>query len=177
MITEFTGEYRFLSNFWAAPIRWQHPGLGTAPVWETNEHAFQAAKTNQATEVTAIWRARTSAEAKRLGRTVCLREGWDAQRKRVMLDLQLAKFTQHPDLLVQLAATGTAELIEGNHWHDNYWGRCSCRACQNSKGQRVSMAYRQELFGTSMAYCGDGHPGHNYLGKILMAVRDVLRED
>lgn len=177
MITEFTGPYRYLSNFWEAPISWATPGYHTEVVWATNEHAFQAAKTDQHPELTAIWQARTPGDAKRLGRRVTLREGWDGQRKQVMLSLALAKFTQHPDLAGLLLLTDGEELIEGNRWHDNYWGRCSCLRCQNSEGSRVTADYQPEWFGTSMAYCGDGHPGKNYLGKILMAVRDVLRAD
>lgn len=48
------------------------------------------------------------------------------------------KFRQHLDLGNLLIATGDAELIEGNHWHDTYWVsvtvrvrivwvNCSCR--------------------------------------------------
>jgi predicted NAD-dependent protein-ADP-ribosyltransferase YbiA (DUF1768 family) len=28
-----------------------------------------------------------------------------------------------------LLATGDRDLIEGNTWHDNFWGVCSCPKC------------------------------------------------
>ena len=40
-----------------------------------------------------------------------------------------------------------ATLIEGNHWHDNRWGDCTCERCSAKEGQ-------------------------NWLGKILMEIRD-----
>ena len=33
-----------------------------------------------------------------------------------------AKFTQNPHLARFLVETGDAELIEGNSWHDTFWG-------------------------------------------------------
>jgi predicted NAD-dependent protein-ADP-ribosyltransferase YbiA (DUF1768 family) len=66
-----------------------------------------------------------------------------------MKDILTAKFTV-PELREKLKATGDATLIEGNHWHDNRWGKCTCERCQNKDGQ-------------------------NWLGKILMEVRDSLK--
>lgn len=28
-----------------------------------------------------------------------------------------------------LLSTGNADIIEGNYWHDNFWGQCSCEKC------------------------------------------------
>ena len=53
------------------------------------------------------------------------------------------------ELREKLKATGDATLIEGNHWHDNRWGKCTCDKCQNKEGQ-------------------------NWLGKILMEIRETL---
>ena len=39
MITSFSGEYRFLSNFWI------HPILFEGMIYPSNEHAYVAAKT------------------------------------------------------------------------------------------------------------------------------------
>ena len=47
----------------------------------------------------------------------------------------------------QLLFTEGFDLVEGNHWHDNIWGDCSCNKCNGTKGT-------------------------NYLGKILMTVRE-----
>uniref|UniRef100_UPI00345E83CD NADAR domain-containing protein n=1 Tax=uncultured Duncaniella sp. TaxID=2768039 RepID=UPI00345E83CD len=50
----------------------------------------------------------------------------------------------NPALAEKLIATGDAELVEGNYWHDTVWGVC------------------------------DG-VGENHLGKILMRVREELK--
>ena len=50
-----------------------------------------------------------------------------------------------------LLATGGEELIEGNWWHDNFFGVCTCGPC-------------------------DGK-GKNNLGKILMRVREESKSN
>jgi len=59
------------------------------------------------------------------------------------------KFAQNPDLRKKLLATGTEELVEGNTWHDNYWGDCSCPECKNIKGRNqlgiTLMRVRKEM--------------------------------
>jgi len=37
----------------------------------------------------------------------------------------------------RLKNTEGYELIEGNFWHDCYWGNCSCEKCKNIEGQNV----------------------------------------
>jgi predicted NAD-dependent protein-ADP-ribosyltransferase YbiA (DUF1768 family) len=60
-----------------------------------------------------------------------------------------AQFEENPKLKKELLLTGTAVLIEGNFWHDNYWGKCNCNNCKNIEGK-------------------------NHLGKLLMQVREEL---
>ena len=57
----------------------------------------------------------------------------------------MAKFTQNEELKEKLLATENEELVEGNTWHDTYWGVCNRR-------------------------------GKNKLGKILMRIREELRD-
>jgi len=68
----------------------------------------------------------------------------------IMLALVEQKFNRHPELGRQLLDTHPRLLVEGNYWHDNYWGDCACMKC-NQK------------------------PGLNKLGKILMRVRADLK--
>lgn len=145
VIIQFSGAWAPLSNFYAA--RMELGGL----IYPTAEHAFQAQKTDDPTGRYRIRQCATPSDAKRLGRTVELRHNWDRDRKRVMHQVLLAKFTTNPDLAPVLLGTGDAVLVEGNVWHDNYWGDCHCAAC----------------FGR----------GLNYLGRLLMSVRLILRED
>ena len=57
------------------------------------------------------------------------------------------KFSEHPELLKKLLATGDAELIEANTWNDRVWGvdRETGRG-QNLLG-RALMQVRAELRG------------------------------
>ncbi len=50
------------------------------------------------------------------------REGWEDVRIGVMEEVQMAKFTQHPELAEKLVATGDAELTYNNECGDTYWG-------------------------------------------------------
>jgi predicted NAD-dependent protein-ADP-ribosyltransferase YbiA (DUF1768 family) len=41
-----------------------------------------------------------------------------------MREIVFIKFDGHLDLKELLLATGDHELIEGNKWHDTFWGVC-----------------------------------------------------
>lgn len=145
-IDHFDHEHGFLSNFYASHMQWQHPYQANVHVWATVEHAFQAAKTTKNAEIEKIRLAHTPGQAKRLGRQATLRPDWNQIRDEVMKDLCVIKFA-NPYLREKLLGTVGSTLVEGNTWHDNYWGDCRCGriAC---KGE-----------------------GHNMLGRILMHVR------
>jgi hypothetical protein len=154
MITTFDGPYRYLSNFYAASFVASRYG-DTVPVsWPTAEHLFQASKTHQLAEVRAIWNAATPRDAKRLGRQCTLRGDWEGIKLRVMFDVAWAKFVHLQELGEKLISTTGHVLVEGNTWHDNYWGMCMCWTCRNAQ-----------------------LPGHNHLGRTLMAVRRLLAPD
>lgn len=119
-IDSFSGEYRFLSNFYPAEV--ELDGVK----YPTVEHAFQAAKTNVAVERGLIREAKTPGRAKFLGRRVTLIEGWDAARVDVMRKLLIQKFSGKV-LRAELLSTGEAELVEGNYWNDTFWGVCKGR--------------------------------------------------
>ena len=148
-IGKFSGPNRFLSNFWPCSVT-----LGSV-TYPSAEHGFQASKTLDGGARLAIAGLASPGEAKRAGRRLQLRPDWEASRKRVMLLTVLGKFIQNPELARQLVATEDALLVEGNTWHDNYWGSCTCPDCG----------------------AGDLDNGENWLGRILMFVRDILRQD
>lgn len=141
-IIRFGGPWAFLSNFY--PCQVEMDGLK----YPTLEHAYQAAKTLDKTEREKIFLAASPGEAKRLGRRAALREGWDKIRVGVMAELLRRKFAR-PGLKEGLLLT-EGMLIEGNHWHDNFWGVCYCRSCPGTGG--------------------------NFLGRLLMKTRRELRE-
>lgn len=140
-IDKFEGEYAFLSNFYPTTIKWE------GETYPTLEHAFQAAKTYDSQERQSLRQAHSPGKAKQLGRQVTLRPDWEKVKTDIMRTLLLQKF-QIPTLRTSLLATGNAQLIEGNNWHDKFWGACFC------------------------AKCGGGK---NVLGKLLMEVRAILQ--
>lgn len=144
-IHHFTNEFTFLSNFHPSPITYQ------GREWPTVEHAFQAQKTLFEGERELIRSAQTPGKAKRLGRKVSfLRPDWEEVKADIMHELLLLKFTQNRELMEKLVDTGHAHLVEGNGWHDNTWGDCTCDRCS-------------------------GIQGKNLLGKLLMKVREHIQ--
>ena len=115
-ITDFRGQYDFLSNFYACVVEFD--GVD----YPTIEHAFQAAKTHDFAKRRIIRNAATPSEAKRLGRRLQRRDDWYDISLQVMEDLVRQKFTRYPELRQNLLETGSAMLIEGNNWNDRFYG-------------------------------------------------------
>ena len=143
MILYFKEENAFLSNFYESSITLE--GIN----YPTVEHAFQAAKSLGADVRHKIASATTPGGAKSLGRQVCLRPDWEQIKDSVMLECVREKF-KNPELRAKLLSTEDEELVEGNWWHDNYWGSCHCPKCLHIEGK-------------------------NKLGKILMQVREEIK--
>lgn len=130
MINKFAGDYAFLSNFYKLtwPIHWR--GIN----YPTVEHFFQAMKTCDFNERLMIANCQAPNEAKRLGRKVKLRKNWPDIKDIVMEMGVLLKFTMNMDIADKLISTGNTPLVEGNYWHDNYWGNCMCPKCVDVVG-------------------------------------------
>jgi ribA/ribD-fused uncharacterized protein len=143
-IIEFKNDYSFLSNFYPAYVLFE--GL----VYPTVEHAYVASKSfdNEFRIKIAELPEYQAGYAKKLGRNITLRPNWEKVKISIMRDLLLQKFKIAP-FKEQLLKTNNAKLIEGNLWHDNFWGSCICNKCENK--------------------------GQNNLGKLLMDVREELR--
>lgn len=116
-IGPFTGEYRFLSNFF--PV-----DPSTLFGYPTVEHYYQAQKTRDYKQSTAIKNAKTPGQAKRMGKKVDIRDDWEQIKQRVMFDGVLLKFMFNHDLGDMLIATGDRDIVEINTWGDRYWGIC-----------------------------------------------------
>jgi len=127
----FKDECDFLSNFYPSPIVWK----GTS--WPTLEHIYQASKCAHPEDEEPIRRAYYPGVAKKMGRQVLIRGDWERVKVEVMADLVWAKFIQNSDLGKKLIATGDIELVEGNYWHDNFWGDCYCRKCGDVLGKNM----------------------------------------
>lgn len=141
-INAFKGSYRFLSNFAPCAVYMENVAYPSV------EHAYQAAKTNDPA-LRIPFESGTAAEAKKRGSKLVLRPDWEVIKLAVMEMLLNQKFLQGTEYRAKLDATKGMELIEGNWWHDNFWGECYCgekEACKNG--------------------------GKNHLGKLLMKIRD-----
>lgn len=136
-IESFTGPYRFLSNFWQSSIHYED-----ILYWHV-EGAFQAAKTTDVKAKKRIAAMTNPADAKAEGRKVDMREDWQEAKLGVMEDCLRRKFHIAGDLATKLLATGDAELIEGNHWNDTYWG--VCRGVGENHLGKLLMKIREEL--------------------------------
>lgn len=117
-ITSFSGEHRFLSNFWLVSIEFE--GINYPSV----EHAYQAAKTDDR-QVRSQCLAYTAGQAKRWGRTLTIRDDWEDIKVPLMESLVRQKFTNNLILMKLLIDTGNQTLIEGNTWGDTFWGVCN----------------------------------------------------
>jgi len=147
-IISFSGEYRFLSNFYRAPIMVMEEGKSYQ--YPSVEHAYQALKTFDYSE-REFFRGDsvTAGQAKRKGRQVKIRSDWNNVKIDIMGQLIYLKFSSHSNLKEKLLATNNAELIEGNTWGDSFWGMCP-----NEYGILT---------------------GQNNLGKILMNIRNGFK--
>lgn len=134
IIDRFDGQYRFLSNFYEAPLLFR--GL----VFENAEAAFHSQKCPQRAKE---FQGLNASQSKRLGRQVEMRPDWDKVRDQVMYEVVSEKFSQNSKIRERLIATGEAMLVEGNTWNDRYWGVCNGIG-QNKLG-KILMRVRSEL--------------------------------
>jgi len=152
MIDQFRGEYAFLSNF--HPLT--NPIKSANLTLFTNEHFFCVHKTFDLQDRLWIAQQPTPALAKKAagpngldGRKIELRADWPQVDTQVMFTGLILKFMANYDLATKFMETRGRRLVEGNWWHDNYWGNCTCVKCTHI-------------------------PGQNNLGQLLEAARDLL---
>ena len=136
-ITSFRGAYGFLSNMHDCRII---TDLNGQTLWFNNvEAAYQAHKCPEhAEEYVGL----SGVEAKWLSKRLPRRSDWESVNLAVMEKLLRLKFSL-PELRGKLLATGEAEIIEGNTWHDTFWGVCY-GVGENHLG-RLLMKIRGEL--------------------------------
>lgn len=124
-ILEFKGENRWLSNFWPCTIK-----LDT-DFYHSVEHAYVAAKTIHSHERLAVRFAKTAGDAKRMGRSITIRENWDNLKLNYMHGFIEQKFSEGSELAGKLIATGSCLIVEGNTWGDRFWGVCGGEGANN----------------------------------------------
>jgi hypothetical protein len=154
IISSFRGKYAAFSNFYEKPNLVTYQGL----VFTNTETTFQCQKTLDENIKILAENMKPLEAKKTFGRSglpnfpkFTLRSDWEGVKYGIMHDIVKAKFEQNPSLKALLLETNDIELVEGNTWHDNCWGNCSCPRCTSIEGQ-------------------------NWLGKILMEVRFELKD-
>jgi len=134
-ISNFRGDYFFLSNFYECAIH----------IWgmefTSAEAAYQASKCTSQTDM-AKFVGVSPRKSKYMGRKVLLPSNWDEQREGRMYEVLSAKFSNE-FLKKQLLLTGERMLVEGNSWGDVYWGECRGKG-RNVLG-KLLMQFRQRL--------------------------------
>lgn len=137
-VLQFTGEYRFLSNFASSPFT--HEGIDYA----TNEHFYQSMKTLDPEQRAKVVALKTPGMAKKMGQTVDKRLDWPAVKDDIMMQGLRLKFAI-PELRQKLLSTGEMDLYEGNTWGDTYWGvDLKTRHGENKLGKML-MQLRTEI--------------------------------
>ena len=62
---------------------------------------------------------------KRLGRRVNLRTDWEQIKNQIMYEICLCKFTQNPDLKIQITLNWGPRIAGRKYLGDYYWGVCN----------------------------------------------------
>ncbi len=152
-INRFDGRWNFLSNF--HPVEIEYQGIKYPSV----EHYYVAQKCKNDQMINGVYyttadfkemiaRMPNPGSVKKIGQKMKIRTDWESKKLEIMNWGVREKF-KNDYLADLLLSTEDLELIEGNYWHDNFYGSCYCEKCENK--------------------------GKNHLGKILMKVRDELR--
>lgn len=123
-----------------------HEGLA----YPTTEHFFQAMKSLDQTHRREVAAAFSPGVAKSIGQQCRMRDDWPDIRREVMLYALLHKFAPGTEWRKKLDLTKGFNIVEFNSWHDNIWGDCQCPRCRNTYGQ-------------------------NFLGQLLMQIRDATK--
>ena len=151
----FSGQYRFLSNFYPSVV--ELDGV----LYTSIEHAYQCAKINDPDIREIVSEIVKAGDVKTYVRVLLKEQSdlkvhdWNKIRLDTMEYLLCQKFQKNL-LSKKLEATGDRKLVEGNTWHDNFYGDCRC---QNKRGGHEECLTA----------------GENHLGRILMKIRSDNR--
>lgn len=115
-------------------------------IYPSVEHAYMSAKSND-----YGWKefcsdpSNSASIVKRKSKFVHLVDNWGELRLKVMEECLIQKFSKEP-FRSKLIDTGSTYIREGNYWNDRFWG-----------------------------YCLKTNIGTNHLGKLIMKIRNNLK--
>lgn len=169
VIDKFKGPYHWLSNFAHCKFTHNHQQ------YQSVEHFYQAQKADshemitikhptnekQNIHVNAREYIATCNNPKKTVRKykVQLPEYWEDEKLKIMRTGLEYKFIANPHFRKLLAETDNATIIEGNTWHDNFWGDCRCHSDPTAHWQKDICA----------------EPGKNVLGQMIMKIREIIQ--
>jgi len=154
MITKFDGRYGFLSNFYPCKIEYQGITYNSVETYyvamKCNNDQMIDGKYYTCADFRELVANMAPGKAKQLGKVIKIRSEWDSKKLGFMEWAVKEKFKDEA-LKEMLLMTESKEIIEGNYWHDNFYGQCTCEKCvgrgKNKLG-KLLMDIRSELNGT-----------------------------
>lgn len=148
----FASENAYLSNL--SKCHFTFDGMSFDSVERAYQHE-RARRLNAPDLAQQIYDSRRPIDAKRLSHHVQSNDTWDREKREVMKNILIAKFTQNVSLRDLLISTGTKQLIEATH--DPYWGASA-------------------LLGSKILKNGKW-TGKNELGSVMGEVREDLQRE
>lgn len=164
-ILKFRQEFCYLSNFNVLKNKIHYLGYDYISV----EAGYMAQKCDDVawkqycSTISPIGNAQS--EMKKAAYKVDLVKDFRDKQLKIMLDLLRLKFRNNPELANKLVATYPRMIMEGNVWNDRYWG---ATIPKQNLSDNVELEKLYEKFPQYF------YVGQNYLGRLLMKVRDDL---
>lgn len=150
-ITEFQGDYRWLSNF--SPCEIYLDG----EEYRSVEHAYMSAKSDSPDWKAYCRDTESPGLVKRESKRLSVKENWNTIKLDIMAKCLTQKFNQEP-YKSKLLATGERYIQEGNKWGDTFWGV----DLKTGKGQNmlgtIIMNIRSELLKNSKPIVVEENP-------------------
>lgn len=165
-ILKFRQEFGYLSNFNVLKNKIHYLGYDYISV----EAGYMAQKCDDVawkqycSTISPIGNAQS--EMKKAAYKVELAKDFSDKRLKIMLDLLRLKFRNNSELANKLVSTYPRMIMEGNVWNDKYWGAMVPKQLSLSDNVELEKIYKEfpQYF----------YVGQNYLGRLLMKVRDEL---
>lgn len=165
-ILKFRQEFSYLSNFNVLKNKIHYFGYDYISV----EAGYMAQKCDD-----VAWKqycstisphSNAQSEMKKAAYKVDLVKDFRDKQLKIMLDLLRLKFRNNLELANKLVATYPRMIMEGNVWNDRYWGAMIPKQLSLSDNVELEKIYKEfpQYF----------YVGENYLGRLLMKVRDEL---
>lgn len=140
-IDNFHGEHIWLSNFYPVQIILEEPWP-----YASVEHAYMSQKSQEPDWKRFCRDTKKASVVKAASYEIKLRGDWDRIKEDVMRTCLLQKFSEPgSDLYAKLLGTDNKTLIEGNTWHDTFWGVDTATGKGQNKLGKMLMEIRSQL--------------------------------